>query len=146
VPDPKIDPELLRQLECIQEDEEVQAIVHLRTEATTRAASAPEQTVATAHAVVDRVQKMVGEHESQLNIFRNLSSFMICAQPRFLRALMSQPEVAAVAANKQPESGLIEPVRKRPADLQDVGTERSGGKGTRHSRSDERGRRARKKG
>jgi hypothetical protein len=121
----KIDPELLRQLDDGGSGEPVQAIVRLRVPDPAKTVAAPEETEATAQELVDRVQKLVGEQEAALNIFRNLGTFMICAQPRFLRALMQQPEVASVTANQQPGSAKIDPVHKRPATLEEVGRERA---------------------
>jgi hypothetical protein len=118
----KIDPELLRLLDDVEDGSSVQAIVRLKPQDSAQAYPIPEQTEAAAHQVVDRVQKLVGEQESALSIFRNLGTFMIAARPRFLRELMSQPEVAAVAANRQPGSAMIDPVRKRPATLDEVRT------------------------
>jgi hypothetical protein len=114
-----LDPELVRQL-SISADTPVQAVVRLRPQPGTHA-QPPEETERIAKELVSRTQKASGEHEDAVNVFKYLGSFAISAKPAFLKALIAQPEVAAALANNQPESGMIQPVEKRPARIEDVG-------------------------
>jgi hypothetical protein len=109
----KIDPELIRQLNKNAATEgSVQAIVGLLPDDPTNVVLSPERTEELAQKVLDRVKKHVGSKEKRYHVFKNLGSFVIDADPRFLRELISQPEVASAMANRQPESMLIAPIKK----------------------------------
>jgi hypothetical protein len=115
-----VDPELVRQLSTATGNGSVQAVVRLHPKAGV-VATPPEETERLARELVSRTQKVSGEQEDAVNVFKYLGSFAISAKPSFLKALIAQPEVAAAVANNQPGSGMIPPVEKRPARIEDVG-------------------------
>ena len=120
---PTLDPELVRQLSTSAGDDQVEAVVRLRTDPGV-AAPPPEETERLARQVVARTQKLSGEQENAFNVFKYLGSFAISAKPAFIKTLLDQPEVASALANNQPGSGMIPPVEKRPARIEDVGREK----------------------
>ena len=120
---PTLDPELVRQLSTSAGDDPVEAVVRLRTDPGV-AAPPPDETERLARQVVARTQKLSGEQENAFNVFKYLGSFAISAKPSFIRTLLDQPEVASALANNQPGSGMIPPVEKRPARIEDVGRDR----------------------
>jgi hypothetical protein len=115
-----LDPELVRQLAITARDRPVEAVVRLRVEPGFPAPP-PEETERLTRELVARTQKASGEHENAVNVFKYLGSFAISAKPSFLKTLIAQPEVAAALANNQPESGMITPVEKQRARIEDVG-------------------------
>lgn len=121
-----LDPELERQLAASAGHTPVEAVVRLRAKPGV-AAPPPEETERIARELVGRAQKASGEQEDAINVFKYLGSFAVSAKPAFLKTLLAQPEVESALANRQPDTGMIEPVEKRPARIEDVGRE----KGTR---------------
>lgn len=117
-----VDPELVRQLAASTDDSRVEAVVRLQPQ-DGLPATPPEETERLAHELVRRTQKASGEHEDAVNVFKYLGSFAISASPAFVKMLIAQPEVASALANKQPDSGMIRPVDKRPARIEDIGRE-----------------------
>src|SRR5262245_6498339 len=119
----KVDPELERQLSESTDDEPVEAVVHLQSKPGVPAPP-PEETERLTRELVSRTQQVSGEHERAVNVFKYLRSFSISAKPAFLKTLLDHPEVKSALANKQPQppgSGMIPPVAKRPAQIEDVG-------------------------
>src|SRR5712691_3219915 len=109
----KIDPELLRQLQDTAADAgTVEAVVSLCPNDPQQMVPAPERMEELVRQVLDRVKQRVGSKETRYNVFRNLGSFVVSANPKFVRELILQPEVATVAANRQSESAVIAPVKK----------------------------------
>jgi hypothetical protein len=113
---PKIDPELMKQLDATaaSQDDKVEAVIRLRPDDASQIVPAPEQTESLANDLIERVKGQVGESETHYNVFRNLGSFVVSAPPSFIRELICQPEVAAAVANRQPESAAMPPVETRP--------------------------------
>jgi len=111
-------------------DEMVEAVVRLHPDAKAGYLE-PEVTEARARELLERVQGDVGVDPKAVNVFRNLGSFVVVAAAPFIRALVSQPEVASAVANRQRGSGMIKPVNKRPANLDDVGRKAGSGAGNR---------------
>lgn len=111
----KIDAELVKQLKTASDSEKlVEAVVRLRPDDPSEIVPAAERTEEVANQLLKRVEKQSGKAVSRYNVFRNLGSFVVSAHPTFIQELMSQPEVASVAANQQPGSALIPPIRKAP--------------------------------
>jgi hypothetical protein len=116
----KIDPVLLEELsEAEQSNGHVEAVVRLRAPSGD-SILIPPVTKSLAEDLLQRVAGSVGFNAEFVNIFRNLGSFLVVAQPTFLRELISQPEVAAAVANRQHDA-FIEPVNKRPSHIESVG-------------------------
>lgn len=115
-----VDPELVRLLSMSAGDEPVEAVVRLRPTSGAPAPS-PDETERLTHELVNRTQKESGQQQGAVNVFKYLGSFAISARPSFLRTLIAQPEVASALANRQPGSGEISPVEKRPATIDDIG-------------------------
>jgi len=107
----KVDKELMNQLAAAH-DGTVEAVVKLKP-AGTQIVSPPERTERLTKRVLERTSKKSGHTPERYNVFRNLGSFVVAANPGFIRELMSQPEVSAVIANQQQGSALITPVKKR---------------------------------
>ena len=109
----KADPELIRQMNTTEaSNKHVAAVVRLQPDDPSEIVPSPERTEKLAKKILRRVGKRVGSSESRYNVFKNLGSFVVSAEPEFLRELISQPEVAAVVANQQPMGAVIEPVEK----------------------------------
>jgi len=111
----KTDPELIRQLNNTTASEQtIEAVVRLLPDDASQIVPSPERTEKLTQQILNRVKKRVGSSETRYNVFKNLGSFVVSANPAFLRELISQPEVAAAVANQQPGSALIPPVKKAP--------------------------------
>ncbi|HEV7474402.1 MAG TPA: hypothetical protein VGN90_10160 [Pyrinomonadaceae bacterium] len=111
----KTDPELTQQLDNTSGGESlVEAVVRLRPDDPDQIVPSPERTEELTQKVLERVKKQVGKSEARYNVFRNLGSFAVAAEPEFLRELISQPEIVTAIANRQSQSAMIEPVKKRP--------------------------------
>jgi hypothetical protein len=124
----KIDPELSRQLDqAALTNSPVQAVLKLRPLQETQLVASPEHTAELANQVIKRVSDKLGEQANRMTLFRNLGSFAIDAQPKFLRELLDQPEIAAASANRQPGSAYIAPINPRPVEINEVGHERQPG-------------------
>jgi hypothetical protein len=96
----KVDPEFQRQLEEAEKvDEPVEAVLVLNGE--DGSIPSPEQVDEVAGRVIDRAQRQSGNAPEDVNVFRNMASFVVRAKPRFLRTLVAQPEIASVVANRQ---------------------------------------------
>ena len=109
----KVDPVLTKQLDSAAgEERPVEAVVMLR-QASQKVAADPEDTEKTTYKILHRVESLVGKGAKDVNIFRNLGSFVVAAEPDFLRELVMQPEVASVVANQQPYEAAMPPVKKR---------------------------------
>jgi hypothetical protein len=93
----KVDRELRRQLETTAAP--VEAVVMLR-QSPEEIAADPDRTEALAKKVIDRVTKQVRSGPKVVNVFRNMGSFLVAAEPEFVRELIDQPEVASVVANR----------------------------------------------
>jgi len=55
------------------------------------------------HALLQRVEQRIGLHPQAVNVFQQLGSFVVVAAPAFLAELLTQPEVHAAMANRQPD-------------------------------------------
>ena len=108
----KTDPELRRQLKAENSDQQlVQAVFTLRT--STLKTTTPTHVEELTHEVLDRVADEIGVEAKEINIFRNLGAFAVSAPSTFIRALLTEPEIASATANQQPESMMIPPMKKR---------------------------------
>ncbi len=106
----KTDPELLRQLDALAASQEpVQAVFYLRPAGALEKTLPPEQVEETTRAILERVEKRVGATAQDVNVFRNLSSFVVSAGAAFVRELLKQPEIASAMANRQPAAEPTEP-------------------------------------
>ena len=68
----------------------------------------PAETQAIADRLLKRVQLQVGESVRDLNVFRNVGSFVVEASPRLLRTLIDQEEVRSATPNRPTHE--LEPV------------------------------------
>lgn len=108
----KTDPLLKLQLDNHNSDQGlIEAVFTLRTpkEKNLSPASVEELT----YKVLDRVADQVGVEAKEINIFRNLGAFAVSAPPDFIRALLTEPEIASATANRREESMIIPPQKKR---------------------------------
>ncbi|HEX5705973.1 MAG TPA: hypothetical protein VFX96_01660 [Pyrinomonadaceae bacterium] len=113
---PKIDPHLLAQLDRVAAGEEpVEAVFMLRPAARAQVAAVPGMTEKLTNEVLNRVREKTDTSEQRLNIFHNLGMFVISAPARFVRELLSQPEIASAIANQQPESAAIPLPKAKPS-------------------------------
>ena len=112
-PKPKIDPELVRQLEHVEStraiasesteeaSEPVQAVIYLHPDAPNQLTVSPERIGPVVDSLLSRVGNRVGVMAHKHNTFRNLGSFALSATPSFIRELLKQPEVASAVANRK---------------------------------------------
>ena len=114
-PPAKTDAELLRQMdEAAAGQSPVEAVVRLRPDDPAQIIPSPERTEELTRQLLERVKNRVGSSEIRYHVFPNLGSFVVAAEPSFLRELLLQPEAAAVMANQQPGDPLIQPVKQAP--------------------------------
>lgn len=117
----RVDPELLRQLNKDASDAHpVEAVVFLRVEngkrkpagaskkvsrgtksAGSNGATALGSTETRVKDLLRRAEMHSGSHPKDFNIFGNMGSFVVIAEPAFLKALMKEPEVESMVANRQ---------------------------------------------
>jgi hypothetical protein len=82
----KIDAELLKQLKTASDSEKlVEAVVRLRPDDPSQIVPAAERTEEVANQLLKRVEKQSGKAASRYNVFRNLGSFVVSANPTFIR-------------------------------------------------------------
>jgi hypothetical protein len=81
-------------------DEPIEAVFQLGTEDGT--VPAPHLVEELAKQLVDRAERESGAKVDDVNVFRNLASFIVRASPQIVRLLLDQPEVASAVANRQP--------------------------------------------
>ena len=99
----EIDPELLRQLETAEADKQpVEAVFTLSPEEGTL--PAPERVEQLARELVDRAQRVSGGAVEDINVFRNLASFVARADPGVVRHLLTEPGIASGVANRRTET------------------------------------------
>jgi len=124
----KFDPELLRLLEQTSAESPVpvvEVVIRLRNDDPERAAPAPEVTESTTRSLITRVKSSSGLTPQKVNIFKNLGTFFIEAEPGFIKELLLQPEVADATSNQAVNSALIPPVESRPATIDMIGKEQT---------------------
>ena len=90
-------------------------VYHLKTEGGTAALS-PADTKRLARRAVNRAAARSGKTPKRMNVFENLGSFVVQADPGLLLHLLDEPEIEKATLNRPPGGGmeLIRPVRKRP--------------------------------
>ncbi len=76
----------------------------------------PNETEQLANELIARAEKATGQHIARSNIFKRLGRFAIEAPAAAIRFVSAQPEVTETTPNKLQGLGLIEPVRKTPAE------------------------------
>jgi hypothetical protein len=114
-PPTKIDPVLLQQINAVATDAApVEAVIMLRPDDPAQIAAPPNRAEELTHQILQRVEKQIGISAQKVNIFRNLGSFALSANPNFIRELLRQPEVASAIANKRPPQAYIPPIDVEP--------------------------------
>ena len=109
----KVDPELTRQLESAAlSPVSLEAVFMLRTSIIRK--SSGDEVERLAHEIVSRASLSAGVTVEDMNVFRNLGSFVVSAPVPLIQNLLTAPEIASAVANRRPanESGLIDPVKK----------------------------------
>jgi hypothetical protein len=102
-PRARADPELLRQLaEAAASGEPVEAVFILRRRS--GSVLAPDEVEHVTNQVLRRAQCEAGSHMKDVNVFKNMGSFVVAGEPSLLRLLLEQPEIEAGIANRQPGS------------------------------------------
>lgn len=97
----KTDPELLRQIDSVgTNDDSIQAVFSLALPI--KKLLDPKQVEETANQVLERAEKEVGSKPKDVNIFKNLGSFVVSADASFIRQIIDDPDIASAIANKQP--------------------------------------------
>ena len=108
---PKIDPELIRQIDAAAADtRSVEAVLMLRQDLSQIAAH-PERTQEMTKELLKRVKNRVGSGPKQVHVFQNIGSFIVAAEPSYLRELLAQPEIATAVANRQPDQAKTPPIK-----------------------------------
>lgn len=96
----KTDPELIRQIDsAAAANDPIQAVFSL--DLPIRKLADPKQVEETATQVLSRIERESGLKPKELNIFRNLGSFAVSANPSLIRKLIDAPEIASAIANKK---------------------------------------------
>jgi hypothetical protein len=99
----RADPELLRQLDDAEATKEpVEAVFILRRPS--GSVLAPDEVEQVTTQVLRRVQREAGSQVKDVNVFKNMGSFVVAGEPSLLRRLLDQPEIEAGIANRQPGS------------------------------------------
>ena len=100
------DPELVRQMHAATDDDDasVEAVFMLAPEDPSEVVPSPERTEELTRHLLERVKARIGKAAEDVNVFRNMGSFVVSAHPDFLRELIAQPEVASAMANQQPQA------------------------------------------
>jgi hypothetical protein len=100
----RVDPYLEEMLdESAASRDLVEAVFQLRSPGDAPAPT-PDETEAIARDVIARAQKEAGATVDALNVFRNLGSFVVRAEPALVREIINAPEISTAVANRQPES------------------------------------------
>ena len=63
----------------------------------------PERVEGLARSVLARAELASGAKVEDVNIFRNMASFVARGGPGFIRSVLDQPEVVSAIANRRPE-------------------------------------------
>jgi hypothetical protein len=113
MPHAKVDPELLRQLEhAAASDAPVGAVFCLRP-APSQKFIPPDEAEPLVRRILQRVEHEVGSAPEQLNVLKNLGSFVVSAGAPFVKKLLDQAEIASATANQQSEDPRIRPVESK---------------------------------
>lgn len=98
----KTDPELLRQIASYEtNNEEIEAVFSLALPM--KKLLDPAQVVETTHQVLKRAEKVVGSKAKDVNIFKNVGSFVVSGDASFIRQIIDDPDIASAVANKHPK-------------------------------------------
>lgn len=93
------DPELIRQLdEAKKSGETVEAVVQLERE--TGKAPVPAKVREQAERAIKRAAEASGEDPADVHVMDNLSIAYVSGSEKFVRELVTQPEVASAVANE----------------------------------------------
>jgi hypothetical protein len=99
---PTVDPELLRQLEAAEATAQpVEAVFTLSPEK--GVLPSPDRVDELAHELVERAKRASGGEVEDMNVFRNMASFVTKADPGVVRHLLEEPGIAGGVANRRPE-------------------------------------------
>ena len=102
-PRTRADPELLRQLhEAEASKEPVEAVFVLRRPS--GSVLAPDEVEHVTNQILRRVEREAGSQVRDVNVFKNMGSFVVAGEPSLLRLLLDQPEIETGIANRQPGS------------------------------------------
>jgi hypothetical protein len=81
-----------------------------------RSVASADETERLAKELIGRAEKATGRHVASTNVFRRFGRFVIDAPAEIIRHVVTEPEVQEVTPNEIRGSGLIDPVRRGPAD------------------------------
>ncbi|HEU4391873.1 MAG TPA: hypothetical protein VFV34_29070 [Blastocatellia bacterium] len=114
-PTTRTDPELVRQLDRAADvNDNVEAVFIFHPDDASDAAPSAERTEELTEQVLRRIRRRTGESEERVNVFKQLGSFVVCASPAFIRQIISEPEIAAAVANRQPGATIEKQVTRSP--------------------------------
>jgi hypothetical protein len=95
----KADPGLLKQLrDSAQAEKPVEAVFTLRLPKGLGAG--PKRTEGVARRILDRVARSAGSGAFEVSVFANLGAFAVSAPPKFVRALLKEPEISSAVSNR----------------------------------------------
>jgi chaperonin cofactor prefoldin len=101
----KADPELLRQISSVAaSDEPIQAVFTLSLPL--KKLLDPQIVEEKAKQIVGKVSDETGEAPQDMNVFRNLGSFVVSASAPFIRKMLNESGLSAAVANKQPKGSI----------------------------------------
>lgn len=110
----KVDPLLQTQLAEAGE-KAVEAVLQLRSRVAGKRFPNAEETESLAQELLSQARGETGLDAADYNVFKNLGSLVVVAQPKFLNAVIAHDEVTKATPNRGRGSAKIDPVNKRPA-------------------------------
>ena len=101
----QVHPQLERLLEeadasSADSDTCVEAVVTLLPSDVEQVVDSPEATIQKGQELVARVKRLTAEDADAVTIFEHMQSMAVRARPRFLRALLEQPEIESALPNQ----------------------------------------------
>lgn len=95
----KIDPRLAAALDHAQQGESVQAVVTLRSHGPKRPLG-PEETDRSVQALLQRACEKTRHQPHDVVVFSHMQSFMVDADPDFIREILNEERIDVAALNK----------------------------------------------
>lgn len=110
----KIDPVLREQLtRAATTSEEIAAVFQIRGAKAGESFARPEDARKLVERILSEAEEATGLRHGALNVFTNLSSFVVTGPAPLIQKLTERKEITAAVANRKPESMMIRPRAKR---------------------------------
>src|SRR5262245_27466118 len=119
---PKIDPELLEELNARAAEKRPVSAVFTLEAGPTRSFIPPDEVAGTVQTILQSVEHETGIAPTQVNVFKNMGAFAVVADAPFVRKILGREEIATAMPNQRSEDILIRPVSSRPVDAPKPGS------------------------